>query len=235
MKKCFIFTITFIVCLLLLSISANAEIVDWPVSKYMDRRHGYTVDEVLDWQDMRKRFHDTVIEEELYFSTKETELCKYMVPDRDGLWMSREVEPNSSGLITPGPSEINWGFVVSTEHHQEFAYPYKQIEEKLLQAYPDEEKIIYVIDENFHIIEFDPTDIAYKTYINIDGEYFTIHISVKPNAALTTLSDVPWYSIDNLFNFCKVYALELILFGTSCCVFGIAIYVFCQKRKLKNK
>jgi hypothetical protein len=103
------------------------------------------------------------------------------------------------------------------------------------EAYPDEEKIIYVIDDNFHIIEFDPTDIAHKTYINIDGEYFTIHLSVKPNAALTTLSDVPWYSIDNLFNFCKVYALELLLFGTSCCVFGIAIYVFHQKRKIKNK
>ncbi len=226
-KKIIVIISVFLMLIMGSSIIASAEVVDWPINKVIDKRHGYTDEEVelVYYMKYCYQSYELELDTVIHFSTRATDLCKYPVPGKDGVFISVEI-PDFISPETIPENPVFHGHSLSM-YYDEFIYPYNIIDKKLVEAFGTEGFLLYQLEDEYknNTANF---DVFYKTKIDIGKKTINIYLDkeITPEQAKILLQDD---TLDSIYVYIIIIASILIV------VTGISILIAIYKRKEKRR
>jgi hypothetical protein len=209
----------------LFSVSAQAELVDWPLNKTLDIRCGYTDEEIALSNYMSYCFNSYETEDtSIYFSTRETELCKYPVPGRENVYMSIEIKDFVQPTTKPSTMPF-FGHSLSI-FHDKFVYPYCEIDRKLIEVFGTDITLRYVLEDQLNDV-YDP-EAFYKTKIDIGKKTITLYVDME-------LTDEQSKLLLKDSTLDTIYVYIIIVAATIIVVTGIVILIIIYTKKEKAR
>lgn len=235
-KKLLVFISILILMISLTNIFAHAEIINFAVDKANDNRYTYVQEypELCDYMYRQYITSVNVFNPEtgkydytpLFFSTKQTSLCIYPVPGRDGVYISKmianpEFKPSNTIVST------NHGHTISNDYNI-MVSPHKELNEKFVSIFGSDSKIKYLLDDEYgYAQQKDGT--FYKAKVDIGPKVLTIYfsnpLSIDHKEALIA---------DDTMNMSTVYIMLIAIIILICIV--VAVFVYAKmKREIYKK
>ncbi len=234
-KKILVFISIVILMTTMTSFFANADIINFAVENANDKRYSY----VQEYPDLCSYMYTKYISAvnvydpatggytyvPLYFATKETSLCKYPVPGKDGVYMSRVVA--ETNYTYNDEEKLFNGYKISTTYN-DLLEPHNDLNKKLVQVLGVDSNVKYLL-ENDYTYAHENSGLFYKARVDIGTKTITVYFNQKlTNEQLSILRS------DNIMNTSTIYIMcgtgVVIIVGL---IFAI-VYIKMKKKIYQN-
>ena len=235
-KKLLVFISILMLMVPLTSMLAHAEIINFAVDKANDDRYTYVQEypELCYYMYRKYITSVTVFNPEtgeydytpLFFSTKQTSLCIYPVPGRDGVYISKMIanpEFKPSNTI----DSTNHGHTISIDYNI-MVSPHKELNEKLVSVFGSTSNIKYLLDDEYgYAQQKDGT--FYKAKVDIGPKVLTVYFSDQ-----LSIDQTEALMADDTMNVSTIYIMLIAIVILICIVVAVFIYAK-MKREIYKK
>lgn len=229
-KKTLVF-ISILICLVtLLVIPASAEIIDLSVLNANDSRSAavqedpelceYMYSKYSLYLELYDPLTNQIIYNEIYFSTKQTELCKNPVPGKDGVFMSDyQFETYWVPKVIDNTETNGWTI---SKNYQSFVEPHYGINKRLIEVFGNDTQIQYLLEEEYGF-QHQKEDVFKKYQIDIGKEVVTVYLDTSLTSEQENV-----LKTDDIMNTSTVYIMLAIVIIA---VIGCATFFILMKAK----
>lgn len=229
-KKLIVF-ISILFCLTMwFVVTANAEIVDLSIVNANDKRSiavqedpelcEYMYSRYSSYLELYDPLSDSIIYNDIYFSTKKTALCPNKISDRENVYISDfEFESYWVPRIVDNTEKNGW---LASKNYQDFVEPHNLINKRLIEVLGPTTEVHYLL-ENEYDFQHQKEGKFVKYQIDIGKEVIVIYLD-------STLSSeqANKLKVDNIMDTSMIYMMLALIIIT---VVGVFTFVILAKAK----
>ena len=235
-KKLLVFISILMLMVPLTSMLARAEIIDFAVDKANDDRYTYVQEypELCDYMYRQYIKSVTVFNPEtgnydykpLFFSTKQTSLCIYPVPGKEGVYISQMIyNPEFQQSDTVDSS--NHGHKIAIDYNI-MVSPHKELNEKFASVFGSTSNIKYLLDDEYGYAQQKDGNF-YKAKVDIGPKVLTVYFNNQ-----LSIEQTEDLMADDTMNMSTVYTMLITIVILVCIV--VAVFVYAKmKREIYKK
>lgn len=235
LKKLLVFTSIVVLMLTLMSVLASAEILNFSIDKANDTRYSY----VQEYPELCNYMYCTYIKSTktynpetgeyvnspIYFSTKQTSLCVYPVPGKDGVYMSKMI---SNPAVEQSSTLSNaMGHATSLDYAQ-MIESHSGVNKKLIEVFGENSTIRYLLDDEYSF-SHQKDGFWTKARIDIGSKTVTVYLNMQPSKEQ---SDALMH--DDTMNMSTVYILGILIVVVVVVIIAVFVYMKMKKEIYKK-